>query len=132
MLIHDSLWCYRTERKPISSFQVSSEPSQCQRCSKSDLIRTRHNSYRTEEAYLYWIRQYILFHGKRHPADVKPRYALRFRCSPGNLLTTSLISSRLLTRCGIIHASPLVKANSILHKYSLPFCGLTAISNRRL
>ena len=26
-----------------------------------DLIRTRHYSYRTEEAYLYWIRQYILF-----------------------------------------------------------------------
>ena len=31
-----------------------------------DLIRTRRYSYRTEEAYLYWIRQYILFHGKRH------------------------------------------------------------------
>ena len=26
-----------------------------------DLIRTRHYSYRTEEAYLNWIRQYILF-----------------------------------------------------------------------
>ena len=35
-----------------------------------DLIRTRHYSYRTEEAYLNWIRQYILFHGKRHPAEM--------------------------------------------------------------
>jgi site-specific recombinase XerD len=35
-----------------------------------DLIRTLHYSYRTEEAYLNWIRQYILFHGKRHPAEM--------------------------------------------------------------
>jgi len=35
-----------------------------------DLIRTRHYSYRTEEAYLYWIRQYIVFHSKRHPAEM--------------------------------------------------------------
>jgi len=35
-----------------------------------DLIRTLHYSYRTEEAYLQWIRQYILFHGKRHPTEI--------------------------------------------------------------
>jgi hypothetical protein len=35
-----------------------------------DLSRTRHYSYRTEEAYLNWIRQYILFHGKRHRAEM--------------------------------------------------------------
>ena len=31
-------------------------------------IRTRHYSHRTEEAYVYWIRKYIVFHGKKHPA----------------------------------------------------------------
>jgi integron integrase len=30
-------------------------------------IRARHYSRRTEEAYVYWIRRFILFHGKRHP-----------------------------------------------------------------
>jgi len=35
-----------------------------------NLIRTRHYSYRTEEAYLNWIRQYLLFHGKRHHAEM--------------------------------------------------------------
>jgi len=35
-----------------------------------DLIRTRRYSYHTEEAYLNWIRQYILFHGKRHPTEI--------------------------------------------------------------
>ena len=35
-----------------------------------DAIRTRHYSYRTEEAYVGWIRRFILFHNKRHPAEM--------------------------------------------------------------
>jgi hypothetical protein len=38
------------------------------------LMRLRHYSLRTEEAYLGWIRRYILFHGKRHPRDLGERY----------------------------------------------------------
>lgn len=30
-------------------------------------IRARHYSRRTEEAYVAWVRQFILHHGKRHP-----------------------------------------------------------------
>lgn len=33
-------------------------------------MRVRHYSLRTEEAYLQWIRRYILFHEKRHPSDM--------------------------------------------------------------
>jgi integron integrase len=33
-------------------------------------IRTRHLSPRTEEAYLFWVRRFILFHRKRHPAEM--------------------------------------------------------------
>jgi len=33
-------------------------------------IRLRHYSLRTEETYLDWIRRFIFFHGKRHPADM--------------------------------------------------------------
>jgi hypothetical protein len=33
-------------------------------------IRTRHYSYRTEEAYAGWIRRFIHYHGKRHPAEM--------------------------------------------------------------
>jgi integron integrase len=32
-----------------------------------ELLRTRHFSRRTEQAYVAWIRRFILFHGKRHP-----------------------------------------------------------------
>ena len=31
-------------------------------------IRARHYSIRTEDAYVHWIKRYILFHGKRHPS----------------------------------------------------------------
>ncbi len=33
-------------------------------------IRVRHYSFRTEETYLYWIKRFIFFHEKRHPADM--------------------------------------------------------------
>jgi integron integrase len=33
-------------------------------------IRARHYSLRTEEAYVGWIRRFILFHDKRHPLEM--------------------------------------------------------------
>lgn len=33
-------------------------------------IRARHYSLRTEEAYVQWVRRFILFHGKRHPREL--------------------------------------------------------------
>ncbi|MBI4472798.1 MAG: integron integrase [Acidobacteria bacterium] len=44
-------------------------------------IRVRHYSHRTEEAYLGWIRRFILFHGKRHPAEMGPEQITRFLSS---------------------------------------------------
>ena len=35
-----------------------------------DQIRVKHYSLRTEQAYLDWIRRFIHFHGKRHPAKL--------------------------------------------------------------
>ncbi|MBE9503566.1 MAG: integron integrase [Proteobacteria bacterium] len=35
-----------------------------------DLIRVKHYSIRTEQAYISWIRRYIYFHNKRHPKDM--------------------------------------------------------------
>jgi len=34
-----------------------------------NMIRTKHYSLRTEEAYVGWIKRFILFHGKRHPKE---------------------------------------------------------------
>ena len=34
------------------------------------VIRLKHYSLRTEEAYWHWIKRFILFHGKRHPNEM--------------------------------------------------------------
>ena len=41
-------------------------------------LRTCHCSLRTEKAYVGWIRRYILFHGKRHPAEMGADEITRF------------------------------------------------------
>ena len=33
-------------------------------------IRTKHYSLRTEEAYVHWVRSFIHFHQRRHPAEL--------------------------------------------------------------
>jgi integrase len=33
-------------------------------------VRARHYSRRTEKAYVHWIKRYIFFHDKRHPAEM--------------------------------------------------------------
>ncbi len=33
-------------------------------------IRLRHYSYRTEQAYVGWVRRFIVFHSRRHPASM--------------------------------------------------------------
>ena len=45
------------------------------------LMRLRHYSLRTEEAYVGWIRRYILFHGKRHPRDLDEKHVSEFLSS---------------------------------------------------
>ena len=44
----------------------------------SDLMRQRHYSPRTEHAYIYWIKRYILFHQKRHPINLGAHEATAF------------------------------------------------------
>jgi integron integrase len=41
-------------------------------------IRVRHYSLRTEEAYVAWIRRFILFHNKRHPSAMGAEEINRF------------------------------------------------------
>ncbi|OGK78231.1 MAG: hypothetical protein A2X51_09030 [Candidatus Rokubacteria bacterium GWC2_70_24] len=46
-----------------------------------EAIRVRHYSRRTEKAYVAWIRRYIFFHGKRHPAEMGAPELTRFLTS---------------------------------------------------
>jgi integron integrase len=36
----------------------------------AEFLRNRHYSLRTEETYVGWVRQYIIFHNKRHPREM--------------------------------------------------------------
>ena len=36
-----------------------------------DALRAKHYSIRTEQAYVDWIKRYILFHDKRHPRQTR-------------------------------------------------------------
>jgi integron integrase len=36
------------------------------------VLQLRHRSPRTAEAYTYWIRRYVRFHGRRHPRELGP------------------------------------------------------------
>ena len=38
-----------------------------------DRVRLKHYSIRTEQAYVDWVRRFVLFHRKRHPRDLGPR-----------------------------------------------------------
>ena len=35
-----------------------------------DKIRVKHYSISTERTYLYWVKEYILYHNKKHPKDM--------------------------------------------------------------
>ena len=35
-----------------------------------DVIRRKHYSIRTEQAYIDWIKRFIIYHGKRHPGEM--------------------------------------------------------------
>ena len=41
-------------------------------------LRTMHYSIRTEDAYVLWIRKFILFHEKRHPIEMGEREVREF------------------------------------------------------
>jgi hypothetical protein len=41
-------------------------------------LRMQHLSRRTEEAYLYWTKRFIRFHGPRHPAELGDAEVRRF------------------------------------------------------
>ena len=42
------------------------------------LMRLQHYAYRTEQAYIDWIRRFIVFHNKRHPSEMAEQEVVAF------------------------------------------------------
>ncbi len=51
-------------------------------------MRTAHYSYRTEQAYIDWVRRFIRFHGRRHPDTMG-------KCEVGAFLTHLAVDSHV-------------------------------------
>jgi site-specific recombinase XerD len=43
-----------------------------------NVIRTKHYSIRTEQAYTDWIKRYICFHNKQHPEKLDEKHISEF------------------------------------------------------
>lgn len=43
-----------------------------------DVIRRKHYSIRTEQAYVDWIKRFIIYHGKRHPGEMAEEEVAEF------------------------------------------------------
>jgi site-specific recombinase XerD len=61
---------------PPSNAAVASSPKLLDRVRWH--LRVKHYSIRTEQAYVDWIRRFILFHHKRHPNEMREREITEF------------------------------------------------------
>ncbi|MBI2998471.1 MAG: phage integrase N-terminal SAM-like domain-containing protein, partial [Deltaproteobacteria bacterium] len=52
-------------------------------------IRTRHYSPKTEDSYVHWIKRFIFFHNKRHPAEMGEKEIAQFLSSLASELHVS-------------------------------------------
>jgi integron integrase len=43
-----------------------------------DMMRTRHFALRSEQAYLHWMRRYVMFHDRRHPRTLGAEHVEAF------------------------------------------------------
>jgi hypothetical protein len=59
---------YRIRSSATARLEPGSAPHLLDRLRAA--IRTKHYSPKTEEAYVRWTRQFVLFHQKRHPIEM--------------------------------------------------------------
>jgi hypothetical protein len=73
-------------------------------------IRCKHYSIRTEQAYIEWIRKFIFYHGKRHPAEMGENEIVEVRVSKVREICCShrglYIGAHSKAGGSIIHAYP--------------------------
>ena len=57
-----------TRRSPRNSPAPAQKPKLLDRLCEA--LRSRHYSRRTEQSYCHWVKRFIFFHNKRHPAEM--------------------------------------------------------------
>ena len=78
--VQKASWCVPSPLIPEA--HLLAPPNSERRLRLMEIVRRRlregRYSKRTEEAYVHWIRRYIVFHGRRHPRDIGPDDVQRF------------------------------------------------------
>jgi len=73
---------YCDMRSPICLPELTTSPEPNQRFRLLEMVRHRlrelRYSRRTEEAYVFWIKRYIIYHERRHPKDLGTEDVVRF------------------------------------------------------
>src|SRR5215210_7360153 len=65
-----TLISYSTDRM-FSTFRVADGPTGRKLLDQyRDALRVKHYSARTEDTYVAWVKNFILFHNKRHPREM--------------------------------------------------------------
>src|SRR2546421_3993341 len=64
-----SLWHTVSAQARPRTWLCPVRPSQCSR-TKPPVVRACHYSPRTEDAYLAWVKRFVVFHGRRHPDEL--------------------------------------------------------------
>lgn len=65
-----------TARRPQPTQQTTTKPRLLYLV--HGVLRRKHYSMRTEQSYVDWIKRFILFHGKRHPAQMDKTEVIEF------------------------------------------------------
>ena len=69
----------RTRLIPAGPASTTQKPKLLEQLRQA--IRMRHYSPRTEETYVHWIKRFIIFHNKRHPAEMAEKEIAQFLSS---------------------------------------------------
>jgi hypothetical protein len=80
-----------------------------------EVLRVRHYSRETEECYVDWVKRYILFHEKRHPAAMGAPEVTRF-------LTHLAVDG---------HVAASTQNQAVWHRLGFPLGGISTIENGR-
>lgn len=83
-----------------------------------EAVRLRHYSPHTADAYVGWVRRFILFHGKRHPRDLGPGEVTSFLSSLAardvSASTQNQALSAVLFLYGAVLEKPLPRMDEIV------------------
>ena len=102
--VYNSFTLYSSQSRPAERNRVARQEKKLLDQVR-DALRRKHYAYSTEQAYLHWIKRFILFHGIRHRRDLGA--AQNAKTSMILRLRSEHVCTHVLNRGGLAVRSPL-------------------------